>query len=69
MRLIFGIVLGVALTLGAAYLRDQTIPKGPTFPYFEELTAQRVVNWDVLGALIKQQTERARAEVNKLLDR
>jgi hypothetical protein len=69
MRLIFGIVLGAALTLGAAYLRDQTIPKGPTFPYFEPLTAQRVVNWDVLGAIVRDQTERARAEINKLLDR
>ena len=69
MRLIFGIILGVAITLGAAYLRDQTVPKGPTFPYYESLTAQRVVNWDVLAALIKEQSERARAEVNRLLDR
>jgi hypothetical protein len=69
MRLLFGIILGVVITLGAAYLRDQTIPKGPTFPYYEQLTAQRVVNWDVLGAIVKEQTERARAEVNRFLDR
>jgi hypothetical protein len=69
MRLLFGIILGVAITLGAAYLRDQTIAKGPTFPYYEQLTAQRVVNWDVLAAIVKEQTERARAEVGKLLNR
>jgi hypothetical protein len=69
MRLILGIILGVIITLGGAYLRDQTIPNSPSFPHFEPLTAQRVVNWEVLGAIAKEQTDRARAEIEKFLAR
>jgi hypothetical protein len=39
MRLLFGIILGVALTVGGAYVSD-TSKSGPD---------ARMVNWDVVG--------------------
>ena len=40
MRLLFGIILGVALTIGGAYVAD-TSKSGPD--------ARPMVNWDVVG--------------------
>ena len=40
MRLIFGMILGAALTVGGAYVAD-TASKGPD--------ARPMVNWDVVG--------------------
>jgi hypothetical protein len=40
MRLLFGIILGVALTVGGAYVSD-TSKSGPD--------ARPMVNWDVVG--------------------
>ena len=40
MRLIFGIILGAALTIGGAYISD-TASKGPD--------ARPMVNWDVVA--------------------
>jgi hypothetical protein len=40
MRLIFGIILGAALTVGGAYIYD-TASKGPD--------ARPMVNWDVVS--------------------
>jgi hypothetical protein len=38
MRLIFGIILGFALTVGGSYVADAMAGSGP-----------RMVNWDVVG--------------------
>ena len=40
MRLLFGIILGAALTVGAAYISDAS-KSGPD--------ARPMVNWDVVG--------------------
>ena len=40
MRLLFGMILGAALTVGAAYISDTT-NSGPD--------ARPMVNWDVVG--------------------
>ena len=53
MRLIFGIVLGIALTFGAAFVHDNNLPDGNVSP---SLTERQIVNWDVLGAVVRQQT-------------
>jgi len=42
MRLLFGIILGAALTIGAAYVSD-TAKSGPD--------ARPMVNWDVVGRM------------------
>lgn len=51
MRLIFGIIIGVALTLGAAFFHDNNLPPRATAP-----DDRRIVNWDVLGAVVGQKT-------------
>jgi hypothetical protein len=41
MRLLFGIILGAALTVGAAYISDTAAKSGPD--------ARPMVNWDVVA--------------------
>jgi hypothetical protein len=41
MRLIFGIILGFALTVGGAYVADSMAAPGPE--------VKPMVNWDVVG--------------------
>jgi hypothetical protein len=60
MRLLFGIILGGILTVGAAYLYDSSHALSA-----DNATAsvQRpMVNWDVVGTKWQHLTERARAE-------
>lgn len=57
MRLIQGIVLGIALTVGAAFLHDNIVPPDPAAPLLEK---QQIVNWDVLGRLVDRQVAFAR---------
>lgn len=53
MRLLFGIILGIGLTLGAAFLHDNNVPTNP--PSLRP-SQQQIVNWDVLGAVMREQT-------------
>ncbi len=55
MRLISGIILGIAATLGAAFLHDNNLPTTP-----RTLADRPIVNWDVLGAVANEQTARLR---------
>lgn len=50
MRTLFGIVLGIALTVGAAYVHDDSVPSDPT-PLIPE---RQIVNWDVFGAVVHE---------------
>ena len=64
MRLLFGIILGAALTVGGAYLYDShnalAAANAPA-------SAQRpLVNWDIVGVKWEQLTVRARSEWNRL---
>jgi hypothetical protein len=52
MRLLFGIILGVALTVGSAYMADQS--NGRT------ADARPMVNWDVVAKNVDQLTTIAR---------
>ncbi len=54
MRLIFGMILGIVLTVGGAFLHDNWPVTGATAPAAGEpppaVTEQRaMVNWDVVG--------------------
>jgi hypothetical protein len=65
MRLIFGMILGIALTLGVAYFNDtyRASPAATT-------PAERpMVNWDSVNENVKIVTARARAEWDKLMTR
>ena len=60
MRVLIGIILGVILTIGGAYLYDSHTA-APT------ASAQRpMVNWDVVSNNWNRLTERARAEWTRL---
>jgi len=60
MRLLFGIVLGAILTIGAAYYRDSTYVSAGDRP---------LVNWDVAGQLAADTTAGLRREIDRLLSR
>ena len=57
MRLIFGLVLGVVLTIAGAYMYDSRLPA---------TSNQRLVNWDAATDLSRWGMERARQEWDKL---
>ena len=63
MRVIFGIILGIALTLGAAFFHDNNLPSRTTAP---TLTERPIVNWDVLGAVVDEKTAVLRRVWNDL---
>jgi hypothetical protein len=54
MRTLFGIVLGVGLTIGAAFFHDNNVMPDPVDA---RLTDQQIVNWEVLGAVLRQTTD------------
>jgi hypothetical protein len=69
MRFFSGLIIGIALTFGGAYLHDVNIPAaaasdpGQAQP---DAGPQRIVNWDVLGAITRQQSDFLRAQWNKI---
>jgi hypothetical protein len=79
MRVFFGIILGIVITLGAAYFHDSGIPvaaatpaplptdPSPSVPVGPaDLTQRRIVNWDVLEAIADQGTTFVRDQWNKI---
>jgi hypothetical protein len=59
-RVLLGIILGVFLTIGGAYIHDTQLASGK--PGVE----RQMVNWDVVGRSWNQLTARVRQEWNKL---
>ncbi len=70
MRLLFGIILGILLTIGGAYVYDSShsaldVAEAPGSP-----AAQRpMVNWDVVSVKWQHLTDSAHAEWTKLANR
>jgi hypothetical protein len=63
MRVLIGIILGVALTVGGAYLYDSHTAQTSA----STASAQRpMVNWDIVSNNWSRLTARARAEWNRL---
>jgi len=62
MRVLFGIVLGAILTVGAAYYRDSTYASA-------DVPARPIVNWDVAGQVAADATAGLRREIDRLLSR
>jgi hypothetical protein len=60
MRLLFGIILGAVLTVGAAYYRDSSYASAVERP---------IVNWDVAGQVAANATAGLRREIDRLLSR
>jgi hypothetical protein len=65
MRFIFGVIVGIAITVGAAYIHDQNVPPiSLTDP-----TARRVVNWNVVSAITSEQIDAASRWLQSMIGR
>jgi hypothetical protein len=60
MRFIFGVAVGMAITIGGAYFHDQS---------FASEVNQRLVNWSVAGELARNGVAFARNEIDRLMTR
>lgn len=60
MRLLFGIVIGAALTVTAAYIHDSMQNSAAGTP------ARTLVNWDVASQVANNTTRAMREQVDKL---
>jgi hypothetical protein len=71
MRFLLGIIVGVALTIGGAYVSDSrgvTNARGENTAVGEGAAIERpMVNWDVVGKNWNQLTARVRDEWNRLV--
>jgi hypothetical protein len=69
MRVFFGIILGVALTVSVAFISD-TLANDPPATTGSGSTAtlehRQMVNWDVVGDKMRAARERIRATLAKL---
>jgi len=68
MRVLFGIILGVMLTIGVAFISD-TWTSGPattTGSASAAVERHTMVNWDVVGENLRIVRERAREAWSKL---
>ena len=63
MRVLLGIILGAAITVGAAYLYDSHNAMAANGPPGIQ---RPLVNWDVVSQKWIRLTERARAEWNRI---
>jgi hypothetical protein len=68
MRVLFGIVLGVALTVSVAFLSDtwSTGPSATTNGSSSSAVDRKMVNWDVVGEKMRIARERAHEAWSKL---
>ena len=57
MRLFFGIVLGIVITVGAFFVHDNNVPPDPVLPLGTE---HQIVNWNVLKTVVDDQVANAK---------
>jgi len=60
MRLIMGILIGIVLTIGVAFVHDRKV----SGPFAEQ---QRLVNWDVAGALVRRAYDGIRNQIGDIV--
>jgi hypothetical protein len=53
MRFLFGVIMGIALTIGAALLHDNNVPPRALQRSPQQLTNAPIVDWDVLAEVVK----------------
>lgn len=65
MRVLFGMIVGAALTIGGAYMHDSVYASVSTEP--PAVAADRpMVNWDVASAFARRTSTAAREQWNRL---
>jgi hypothetical protein len=63
MRFLLGIIIGIGLTIGVAYVHDN---RSATEPSSSTAAARPMVNWDVVDANWQRATSRVRREWDRL---
>ena len=66
MRFLLGIIVGVGLTVGGAYIYDSTVTANSGDPSATAGAARPMVNWDVVDRNWERATTRVRHEWAKL---
>jgi len=68
MRVLFGMILGAALTLGVAFISDNWTPGPATTTGSASATLEHrpMVNWDVIGHNFRAARERAHEAWSRL---
>lgn len=66
MRFIFGVIVGIALTIGAAYIHDRNAPE---ISITASPAERRIVNWNVVSALTDEQLAAARGWIDSMIGR
>ena len=66
MRVLFGIVLGVALTVGAAFIADSWGTEDPPTVRVRMVEHRKMVNWEVVGENMRIARERMQETWNKI---
>jgi len=65
MRVLFGMIVGAALTIGGAYMHDSVYASVSQEPPAVS-TDRPMVNWDVASAFARRASAAAREQWNKL---
>ncbi len=66
MRFLLGIIVGVGLTIGGAYIYDSTVAANSGDSSSNATAARPMVNWDVVDKNWQRATNRVRREWDKL---
>jgi hypothetical protein len=66
MRLLFGMILGAAATVGLAYVHDSMYASVSTEPPAASSEARPMVNWDVANAFARRASSAAREQWDRL---
>jgi hypothetical protein len=55
MRFLLGVIIGIAITVGAALLHDNNAPQRNMQRSEQQLAQLPIVDWDVLGYVVRDQ--------------
>jgi hypothetical protein len=69
MRLLFGMILGAALTIGLAYVHDSMYAPLPLASPPAVSEPRPMVNWDVVSSVAHRLSAAARAQWERLTER
>jgi|RhiMetdeSRZDD1v2_1073273.scaffolds.fasta_scaffold2078809_2 hypothetical protein len=71
MRFIFGVIIGIALTIGTFYVHDSRVAtaseNNPGVNPPAAVGDGEIVNWDVLGRVTRDQIALLREQFNRLV--
>lgn len=69
MRVLFGMILGAAATIGLAYVHDATYASVSFAPPPTAIEPRPMVNWDVASSFARRTSSAARGQWDRLTGR